>query len=135
MGKGAYILSPQKTLTSQYATDFAQLGIRELRGRNSYECADFGTNCERGSVLRGSDKDSCQHCPYRQAKHEFIASSLGVTNFSYYLNEMQYAGELGRRSMLILDEGHNTEMALLGETDVEIKSRQQLEYGISVIPQ
>lgn len=28
IAKGAYILSPQKTLTSQYATDFARLGIR-----------------------------------------------------------------------------------------------------------
>ncbi len=134
LGGGTYILSPQKTLTSQYLADFAHIGLRELRGRNSYQCADFETNCERGSVLRGDDKDVCRTCPYRQAKDEFIASSFGVTNFSYYLNEMQYAGQLGRRSMLILDEGHNTEMVLLGETDVEITSRHQSQYGIYSIP-
>src|SRR6266403_1934800 len=42
LGGGTYILSPQKTLTSQYLEDFAKVGLRELRGRNSYECSDFG---------------------------------------------------------------------------------------------
>src|SRR5215471_19247380 len=41
---GTYILSPQKTLTSQYIQDFAKLGLVELKGRNSYECRDFGTD-------------------------------------------------------------------------------------------
>jgi Rad3-related DNA helicase len=134
LGEGTYILSPQKTLTSQYAGDFAKVGIRELKGRNSYQCSDFGTNCERGSVLRGNDKELCQKCPYRLAKDELISGFLGVTNFSYYLSEMQYAGQLGHRSMLILDEGHNTEMALLDETDIEITSRHQLQYKLNSIP-
>jgi ATP-dependent DNA helicase DinG len=134
-GGGSYILSPQKTLTSQYLDDFAKIGLRELRGRNSYQCAEFGTDCERGGALRGANKDACQRCPYRLAKQDFISSALGVTNFSYYISEMGSAGELGRRSMLILDEGHNTEMALLGETDIEIKPRQQIQYGIQSIPQ
>src|ERR1700733_11753670 len=43
LGGGTYILSPQKTLTAQYFKDFGDLGIRELRGRNSYRCDDFGT--------------------------------------------------------------------------------------------
>jgi ATP-dependent DNA helicase DinG len=134
LGGGTYILSPQKSLTFQYVQDFAQIGLQELRGRNSYQCADFGTNCERGSALRGKDRDACQACPYRIAKDEFISGSLGVTNFSYYLSEMQYAGQLGRRSMLILDEGHNTEMVLLDATDIEVKSRHQFQYGIRSVP-
>jgi ATP-dependent DNA helicase DinG len=134
LGGGTYILSPQKTLTAQYLDGFSQVGIRELRGRNSYECVDFSTDCERGAVLRGKDENACQDCPYRLAKKEFISSPLGVTNFSYYLSEMGHAGKLGHRSMLILDEGHNIEMALLGETDIEIKPRQQLQYGIASAP-
>lgn len=130
LGGGTYILSPQKSLTYQYLTDFATVGLRELRGRSSYECSEFGTDCERGSVLRGDDKEVCRNCPYRLAKQEFIASSLGVTNFSYYLKEMQYAGELGHRSMLILDEGHNTEKLLLEEMDVEMGSRRLSQYRI-----
>jgi Rad3-related DNA helicase len=135
LGGGTYILSPQKTLTAQYIGSFSQVGIRELRGRNSYECVDFSTDCEHGAILRGRDDNVCQHCPYRLAKQEFISSPLGVTNFSYYLSEMGHAGKLGRRSMLILDEGHNIEMALLGETDIEIKPRKQLQYGITSLPQ
>jgi ATP-dependent DNA helicase DinG len=134
LGGGTYILSPQKSLTSQYFEDFAKVGLRELRGRNSYLCSDFGTDCERGSILRGNDKEICKNCPYRVAKQEFIASSVGVTNFSYYLKEMQYAGELGRRSMLILDEGHNTERLLLEEMDIEITSSRQSQYGVRPAP-
>jgi ATP-dependent DNA helicase DinG len=135
LGGGTYILSPQKTLTAQYLGSFSQVGIRELRGRNSYKCSDFGTDCERGPVLRGRDENVCTDCPYRLAKQEFISSSLGVTNFSYYLSEMGHAGKLGRRSMLILDEGHNIETTLLGETDIEINSRQRLRYGIRSLPE
>src|SRR5205807_2029188 len=35
-GNGAYILSPQKTLTAQYMRDFGNIGLVELRGRASY---------------------------------------------------------------------------------------------------
>lgn len=135
LGGGTYILSPQKTLTAQYCDSFSQVGIRELRGRNSYPCSDFSTDCERGAILRGNNTEVCQDCPYRLAKREFISSALGVTNFSYYLSEMGHAGTLGRRSMLVLDEGHNIEMALLGETDIEINPRQQSLYGILSRPE
>src|SRR5579864_6880740 len=44
-GNGAYILSPQKALTAQYMRDFAEGGLVELRGRASYPCDDFKTDC------------------------------------------------------------------------------------------
>jgi ATP-dependent DNA helicase DinG len=134
MGGGTYILSPQKTLTAQYAKDFSDKGIRELRGRNSYRCKDFGTDCERGNILNKNRDDTCQQCPYRVAKDDFVSGAFGVTNFSYYLNEMQHSGKLGQRSLLILDEGHNTEAILLGETDIQIKQKQLFEYGIEQLP-
>jgi len=54
-GNGAYILSPQKALTGQYMRDFESVGLVELRGRASYACHEFGTDCETGSRLRGSE--------------------------------------------------------------------------------
>jgi ATP-dependent DNA helicase DinG len=134
LGGGTYILSPQKTLTAQYTRDFSDKGIKELRGRNSYQCRDFHTDCERGNILRKDRDDQCQHCPYRAAKDEVISGTFGVTNFSYYLSEMQHAGKLGKRSLLILDEGHNTEALLLNETDIQIKQKQLFEYGIQKVP-
>lgn len=133
-GGGTYILSPQKTLTAQYTKDFGDLGIRELRGRSSYRCDDFGTDCDRGNILRKNSEDACRQCPYRAAKEEVISGTFGVTNFSYYLSEMQSAGKLGRRSLLILDEGHNIETLLLNETDIQIKQKQLFEYGIQQLP-
>ena len=134
LGGGTYILSPQKTLTAQYTKDFSDKGIKELRGRSSYRCDDFGTDCERGNILRKNNEEVCQQCPYRAAKDEVISGTFGVTNFSYYLSEMQHAGKLGKRSLLILDEGHNTETLLLNETDIQIKQKQLFEYGIQQVP-
>ena len=60
LGGGTYILSPQKTLTAQYVKDFASIGLRELRGRSSYHCDEFGTDCERGSILRQKSEEVCR---------------------------------------------------------------------------
>jgi Rad3-related DNA helicase len=105
-GDGAYILSPQKALTAQYMRDFQAAGLHELRGRASYHCRDFQTSCEIGASLRGENVRACERCPYRTAKEEFVAQPMGVTNFDYFLAETRYAGQLPRRSMLVIDEAH-----------------------------
>src|ERR1700682_2083697 len=64
-GNGGYILSTQKALTAQYMRDFASMGLVELRGRSSYECRDFSTNCEVGATLRGKSTIVCLECPYK----------------------------------------------------------------------
>lgn len=48
------------------------------------------------------------NCTYKKAKKHFIDANLGVTNFSYFLAETQYAGKIEPRQLLIVDEAHNT---------------------------
>jgi ATP-dependent DNA helicase DinG len=119
-GNGAYILSPQKALTAQYMRDFVNDGLVELRGRASYRCDDFETDCDVGGTLRGKDATACLRCPYKIAKDEFVSQKIGVTNFDYLLAETLYSGQLPRRSMLVIDEAHNLEEKVLGFTDFEI---------------
>lgn len=131
-GNGGYILSTQKALTAQYMRDFEELGLLELRGRSSYQCGDFKTNCEVGATLRGKNASVCTQCPYKAAKDEFVSQKIGVTNFDYFLAETMYSGQLPKRSMLVIDEGHILEQKLLGFTDFEISSLHLQKYSLAI---
>jgi ATP-dependent DNA helicase DinG len=131
-GNGSYILSPQKALTAQYTRDFKRLGLVELRGRSSYLCNDFRTDCETGASMRGRDSSLCLGCPYKAAKDEFVSRKMGVTNFDYFLAETLYSGQLPKRSLLVLDEAHNLEQKLLGFTDFEISPYSLQKYSVAI---
>jgi Rad3-related DNA helicase len=64
--------------------------------------------------LNGSEfqKQCKNECTYSTEKQEFIDSELAITNFSYILAESMYAGKLEPRSLLVVDEAHNTETEL-----------------------
>jgi ATP-dependent DNA helicase DinG len=131
-GSGGYILSTQKALTAQYMRDFAIMGLVELRGRASYDCQDFKTNCEVGAGLRGKSTNACFKCPYKAAKDRFVSQKIGVTNFDYFLAETLYSGQLPKRSALIIDEGHILEQKLLGFTDFEISPFTLQKYSVAI---
>jgi len=137
MRSGAYILSTQKTLTAQYMRDFAEMGLLELRGRGNYQCATHETDCASAAVFQGDDpEENCAKrgvCGYANAKKLFMASEIGVTNFSYYLTETMYAGQLPPRNYLCLDECHNVENQLLGFTDTEFTVQRAAEIEV-VLP-
>lgn len=134
---GAYILTPQKTLAQQYMKDFAPMGLVELKGRSNYRCDKWSkeymteVDCETGGGLNEAHGDDrCQNCPYSNAKDRFMGTSIATTNFAYYLNETNHAGQLKNRNLLILDEGHNTEDQILSLTDTELDQRRCDEYGV-----
>jgi ATP-dependent DNA helicase DinG len=131
-GSGGYILSTQKALTAQYMRDFANMGLVELRGRSSYDCQDFSTNCEVGASLRGKSAGVCLQCPYKAAKDRFVSQKIGVTNFDYFLAETLYSGQLPKREMLVIDEGHILEQKLLGFTDFEISPFSLQKFSVAI---
>jgi ATP-dependent DNA helicase DinG len=141
--QAAYILTPQKSLAEQYMTDFSDMGLVELKGRANYHCGKWSSicqdniDCKIGASMNESsaiENDRCADCPYRAAKERFIANPLGTTNFSYYLNETAYAGELPKRNLLILDEGHNTEDQILSLTDTKITRKDCEKYELDTLP-
>jgi len=137
---GAYLLSPQKSLTAQYLRDFSSMGLLEMRGKANYHCNTHDSDCDTGALLNkhthgGDDRKVCDDCPYTLAKKAIVESPLGgVMNFAYYLNETQYAGQLGTRTLLVLDEAHSAEEHILGFVDNEITQHKSEEYGSGRLP-
>ena len=156
---GAYVLTTQKTLQNQYIRDFGSLGMVELRGAANYPCGTHKTDCATGSLLNrvnkgqfaakseaGASADElasfkathptgCGVCPYGAAKRAFAAAPIGVTNFSYLLSEARHIGRLKPRELLIIDEAHNTETALLSFVEIEVTAQRAEFVGAPRPPQ
>ena len=145
---GAYILTTQKALQAQYMRDFEGYGMADLKGASNYRCTDFeNVDCQAGSLRRNSIKkqqmsevadgtrkreaveEHCGYCPYKEAKIAFMAAPIGTTNFAYFLAETQHIHQLKPRSVLIIDEAHNTESQLLNQVEIEITPQRCGQLG------
>lgn len=125
---GAYIITTQKILQEQYLRDFGGSQsktclVRSIKSSSNYQCSFYpDQSCAESrrllsnlaKQLSGTEfqKQCKNQCQYALEKQEFIDSPLSVTNFSYFLAETMYAGKLEPRSMLVIDEAHNTETEL-----------------------
>lgn len=135
--RGVTVLTSQKVLQDQYVRDFKH--ARDLRAAANFKChGPVNGTCGETSRVRkavgfeaeGASKLRCQQCPYREAKDEFVDSSVGVTNYSYFLSEAAYAGELPPRRLLVLDEAHNVEDEVRKWTSVEISEDECEELDV-----
>ena len=101
-GRTVYLTST-KGLQTQLRNDFAETGLRDVRGRANYRC-HMGRkySCEDGTDL------GCKapRCPYKEAKIEFLRSPLGCTNYDYWILANRFGDGLGKPDLLVLDEGH-----------------------------
>lgn len=130
----SYVLTSQKVLQDQYATEFSQYAC-DLRSSSNFTCLMLPSQtC--GDVLRlrrafagladvmklvpCKECEATNGCPYAVAKQRFKDSMLGITNYSYLLSETVYAGGLQPRELLILDEAHNIESEVRRWGSIEI---------------
>ena len=130
---GAYFLTTQKILQEQYTKDFgAPSGnMLSLKSSANYQCKFHKNNTCADSLraLKGVDKSSnffrsCAYgCVYKKAKEDFIKGTEGVTNFSYFLAETQYAGKLEPRKLLVIDEAHNCDLELSKFIEIKVTER------------
>ena len=135
---GATVLTSQKVLQDQYVRDFKQ--ARDLRASANFQCSGpVGGTCGETSRVRkavgmelAGQKLRCTQCPSRVCKDAFVASHLGITNYSYHLSEALYAGELPPRRLLVLDEAHNVEDEVRRWTSVELTEREAEELGLDL---
>lgn len=126
---GAYVLTTQKVLQQQYVDDFGPgIGksknlLRSIKSSSNYSCGFYpDQSCGESrrvlhqlkEQLTGTDfhKKCTSNCKYANEKRAFIESSIGITNFSYFLAETMYAKKLLPRATLIIDECHNIETEL-----------------------
>jgi len=132
--QGAYFLTTQKILQEQYVKDFGEPTgtMCQVMSATNYQCK-FHKRQSCAESLRQlkleQDKTSkfartCSfQCTYKEEKRKFMHSSESVTNFSYFLAETFYAGKLVPRSLLVIDEAHNTDTELCGFVEISMSER------------
>jgi Rad3-related DNA helicase len=119
---GGVIVTSQKTLQDQYTNDFSSVAA-DLRSSANYPClwSEELSCAETARITLATGAWPCKTerkceksrtCPYKVAKSKFIASNVGITNYSYLLSESTYAKILKPRQLLVLDECHSIETQL-----------------------
>ncbi len=124
----AYVLTAQKLLQDQYLRDFPDLAL--MKGRSNYPCLVAPTHAAAAPCIAGRKFPECDDCPYFSAKDTAMAASGTILNYAYYLAELNYSGGFGPRDLLILDEAHNAEAALMGFIQITLSDTAMMRVGI-----
>jgi len=130
----AYLITHQKLLQDQYLRDFPDLA--SLKGRANYECLIADTHAAAAPCLVGRTLPACDDCPYFTAKDVALAAHATVMNYPYLLAEANHAGGFGTRELLVLDEAHGVEAALMRFTEVRLSDGDLARAGVEArLPQ
>jgi ATP-dependent DNA helicase DinG len=123
-GRGVY-LTYTKALQTQLMEDFADFGMRDIRGRSNYICtygAD-GMTCEDGALL-GCKAHKEGACEYVNSLAAAKDSRLAVTNYAYWMAVNRYGEGLGPADILICDEADSAVDAICNMLTVELSNRE-----------
>lgn len=125
----AFILTAQKLLQEQYIHDFPDMTL--MKGRSNYECIVVPTHAAAAPCIAGQKFPQCDQCPYFVQKGVAMQSHSTIMNYAYYLAELNYAGGFQPRELLVLDEAHNAESALMNFIQIQITDSSLMRVGIS----
>jgi ATP-dependent DNA helicase DinG len=105
-------LTATKALQDQIQSDFACIGMRDIRGRANYPCSVYTTSCEQGNEM-SCHKSVTTSCPYFAAYEIAKAARLISTNYSYWLHARSNSPDALQVpegepvELLICDEAHD----------------------------
>jgi len=85
---------------------------------------------ERKIRARERDCPGMTPCPYGVAKGRFMERGYGVVNAPYLFTESIHAGQLGRRGLLISDEGHTLAETICGLVEFKIEEKKVQSLGL-----
>ena len=124
---GSYFLTTQRILQDQYEKDFFDKGLISLYSSTNYKCQrKKGNTCaDTQAEIKAGDtqNDKCKFdCVYKDKKKAFIDGQLGVTNFSYFLTEINYSKKLPKKKIMIIDEAHNLENELTKFIEISVST-------------
>lgn len=130
-GERAVVLTSTKGLQAQLLQDFAEIGMADIRGRNSYRCILDTSEyipCDQGPCATGYQ---CHHkqagsCPYYKAYLQARSSNLVVTNYAYWMYINAYGEGLGDFDLMICDEAHDAPEMVSSFLTVELDRRDPL---------
>lgn len=127
-----FILTATKGLEDQYSNTFPFL--YDIRGMSNYVCVaarqEFALQFEHVKRKVMCDDGPCRNgtpcslkdrgCTYFDAVREVMASSTGMTNYSYYLAMRRFGRGLGHVNTLVCDEAHALPEELMGANQIAI---------------
>jgi Rad3-related DNA helicase len=143
-GTGTYYLTTQKVLQEQYMRDFKKRGMFNLQSSTNFRCKYYKhkTCAMARREMKVSQDNKFRQCcggtgcRYRKAKQDFMDADHGVTNFSYFLAETHYSQQLEPRTMMVVDECHNTEIQLSNFVEIVVSehfANQVLKLQVPVM--
>ena len=136
---GSHITTTQIILQQQYMRDFQPMGLKEIKGKSNYMCAHYEgggvVDCTTASALHGEAEQCGNSCTYVKARKEYVDNPIGVTNLSYLtaIQKLQSNTEkisIPPRTLLVVDEAHNTEGELVGLGEVDVTEFRMKTLGL-----
>ncbi len=124
-----------KALQNQILRDFSF--FQDMRGRNNFQCAvqsDLSVSEGLCSLPDYKCEDKHQICEYYQAKAAAARATSVVTNRAFFLAEVNYTDGLvcGNRNLLVIDEGHLLENAIMSFVSVLLPEKSLGAIGINL---
>ena len=126
------IITNSKILQDQYSSTYDS--IQDLKGKENYECAQYGCSCAQGAEFNKLNKTKCEYCPHADARDNFMNGKISLTNFYLYTHYALYIPEiLDNRgpSVLIVDEAHSFDDVVSDFISVKITDSvvQKLQFS------
>jgi ATP-dependent DNA helicase DinG len=129
------ILTSTRGLQDQLIADFAEMGLKDIRGMANYRCLvqpeHLEMSCDEGPCHAGFRCDMREAgCLYFDAARVAQRSSLVVTNYSYWFHRgnAKVDLDLGTFDNLVLDEAHAAPEELAGHLSIEITAGECGQY-------
>jgi len=135
--KDGFIITSSKALQDQYERDYSKYSLTSLMGKANYTCWKYPSyNCEnsfcrkKSSIMSGCIKTGS--CPYINQRKKASNSKIFLTNYAFFLG----GGIEKPRDVLVIDEAHLLEDALISASKVELNTNELnskfgLEYYLS----
>ena len=129
-----FVTAPLNTLVSQYSRDEKLAPLPEVRGKNTYPCRAFSRNgytpdCERAEHAAGWEHHAERCLDYIPARNAFWYANQSVTNPHFLYHSPVIAGGVWPRKVLVVDEAHRLEGALIDMGRRTILPRVVAEIG------
>jgi len=115
------IITNTKILQDQYINTYES--INDLKGKENYECSQYGCSCAQGAEFNRLNKTTCEYCPHAGARDGFISGKISLTNFYLYTLYQLYMTKMMETrgaNVLIVDEAHSLDSVMSDFISIKI---------------